>query len=207
MRRGFFECSNLPRHLGKDGIEILKTPGQIINKPEQPIRKYDAKMCLICGDEVYRFHVGTWNCKQKCNILVHEDCVKVMCAVANCELIDRAEYDCSAIMYQFKPEEIRKCLTDPLEDSVSCFSVTELAKLRKIARSRGKVSSMGYFNKVRRFVNDYLKCDFCGIWYGTSETDHLAKYCEALLGDPIVPENVMYPRAKIARYCADYLVP
>jgi hypothetical protein len=79
--------------------------------------------------------------------------------------------------------------------------------VRKIMKVRGKITSRGYFNKRKRFSNDLIQCRKCSVWYGVEEIDHLAKYCKAILAHPIVRENEMYPKAKIARYTADFYPP
>ena len=218
MRRGFFTCSNIPRHLGEGATEITKYPGQVIARPNQPIRKYNARMCLVCGDEVFSQHIGSWKCIDECNIMAHETCIRVLCRAADLEVPNRDEYKCDFISYQFKPEEITRCISMEGSNVDYCnnvwlsycgdhtvFNSDGIKKLKIIMKQRGKISSMGYFNKMKRYSNDLIQCKQCSIWYGLDETDHLAKFCSGITSDPIVRENEMYPLAKIRRYCADRL--
>ena len=187
MTKKSFVCNKVTRHLGVNGSELMG-PVVTSNSAPPPRRK---DMCLVCGSESENADDDWIMCVMRCGFGVHAKCLKVLCRIKGCSVVNSSEFQCSMVCYQMKPWEV--------EIGLHCNGGT-WKSFRAGVIKREKVLTSRYQKRQRRWLNDEVECEFCGRWYGVNELRHNAAYCSAASGDPITRENLPYPFAHIKRF-------
>ena len=144
--------------------------------------------CLVCGDDVEK--MVTWSCTLDCKFRVHEKCAFCLEAVLG-ETWSRDTFRCEHIAFQMHPHEVL---------SGSELNDSDVARLRSLLVSRGKVNTAKYSVKTKRWVNEEVNCRKCHRWYGLNETDHHATYCTGVVGTPLPRRDTPYLLSRCKRF-------
>jgi hypothetical protein len=97
-------------------------------------------------------------------------------------------FSCNNVIYQAKPEWIRKFATGNLADQKSIIICM---------KSRGKVLTRNYTPRRRRYENPDTECDNCKKKININEEGHTLQHCSAWCSDMRCSKTTEYVFAKM----------
>ena len=181
-------------------------PSQEIRSP--PVLRYN--LCVICGADTSGVD-NVVRCSKSCGYGAHDYCIDLMKKIVTClnpSVEVCTEFECSQVMYQFKPDEVEDCvnftngrLTRSRGNSHRWRLVERfVVGLCNISRRRGQVNYRSYSLREQRWENDDYFCNYCQRWVGINEYDHYESWCRAIPGVPVYSSQSVYIRSRCKRF-------